>query len=59
MERFERDFDAPETQQRVEADREQGTRLEVQGTPTIFVNGRRFSEPPEALPSYLREELDQ
>jgi protein-disulfide isomerase len=57
MVRFEEDFRAASTQAKVEASRELGQELGVQGTPTIFVNGRRFSEPPRALPAYLREEI--
>ena len=59
MARFRRDFAAEETQQRVDADKAAGRSVDVQGTPTLFVNGRRFSEQPEALPAYVREELDQ
>jgi len=58
MERFRADFASEATQARVEADRELGQRVEVQGTPTIFVNGRRFQEEPRSLPIYIREELE-
>lgn len=56
--RFERDWKSPEVQAAVDADRAQGEKLGVQGTPTIFVNGRRFEESPEALPAYIDEEID-
>lgn len=59
MERFRRDMTSAETQRRIEADKAEGQRAGVEGTPTFFVNGRRFREPPSALPAYLREELDQ
>lgn len=59
LERFEADLHAPETQAAIERDREEGSRLGVEGTPTFFVNGRRFREPPTSLPAYVREELDQ
>ncbi len=58
MVRFRADLLAEETQARVEANKELGRSLEVAGTPTLFVNGRRFREDPEALPDYLREELE-
>ncbi len=59
MERFRRDMTSAETQRRIEADRAEGQRVGVEGTPTFFVNGRRFREPPSALSAFLREELDQ
>ena len=59
VERFRRDFAAEETQARVDSDKAAGRAVDVHGTPTIFVNGRRFAEQPESLPAYIREELDQ
>lgn len=59
MERFRADMRAEETQRKVEQDKALGRRLGVTGTPTIFVNGRRFREPPRALSDYVREALDR
>jgi glutaredoxin len=59
MARFRADLRSPETQAAIERDREEGRRIEVQGTPAFFVNGRRFREPPTSLPAYVREELDR
>lgn len=59
MARFHTDMASPETQARIDADREAGHNLDVEGTPTFFINGRRFHEPPSALANYVREELDQ
>ena len=59
MERFRRAVAAPETQRRIEKDKQDGERAGVEGTPSFFVNGRPFHEPPSALPAYIREELDQ
>jgi predicted DsbA family dithiol-disulfide isomerase len=59
MERFHADLRSPETQRRVEADREAGHDIEVQGTPTLVINGRRFAENPSSLAAYIREELEQ
>jgi hypothetical protein len=59
MARFHTDMAAPETQARIDADHEAGHDLGVEGTPTFFINGRRFHEPPSALAAYVREELDQ
>jgi glutaredoxin len=59
MEQFRADLQSAETQQQVEADKQEGQRVGVEGTPTFFVNGRRFREPPSSLSAYVREELDQ
>jgi protein-disulfide isomerase len=59
MARFRADMASAETQRIIDANKAAGRELDVSGTPTIFVNGRRFREHPRALPSYIREELDQ
>lgn len=58
VERFKADMAGTEVQERVEEDRALGERLGVEGTPTVFVNGRLLREPFKALPAYLREELE-
>jgi 2-hydroxychromene-2-carboxylate isomerase len=58
VERFKTDMSSAETQARIDADRSQGERLTIQGTPTIYVDGRLLREPLKALPAYLREELE-
>jgi protein-disulfide isomerase len=58
VERFKTDVAGAEVQERVEADREEGLKLGIEGTPTIYVNGRLLREPLKALPAYLREELE-
>jgi protein-disulfide isomerase len=57
--RFRTDLESAETQRRIERDREEGERVGVEGTPSLFVNGRHFMEPPRALSAYLQEELDE
>ncbi len=59
LERFHTDIAAPATQARIDADRDAGHELGVEGTPTFFINGRRFHEAPSALAHYVAEELDQ
>jgi protein-disulfide isomerase len=61
--RFRADMQSPETETRVQADRREGERLQIQATPTIFINGRRW---PDALPferaqlrEWINEELNQ
>jgi len=58
LERFRADMASSEVQDRVDADREAGREAGVEGTPTFFVNGRRFREPPSSLSAYVREALD-
>ena len=41
--RFGRDLDSERVKQTIAADRAEGERLGVQGTPTFFVNGRAYS----------------
>ncbi len=59
MDRFRTAIQKPETREVVEKDRALGQRVKVDGTPTIFVSGRRFDEPLESLADYIREELNQ
>ncbi|MCA9608194.1 MAG: thioredoxin domain-containing protein [Myxococcales bacterium] len=59
MDRFRADMESTATQDRIEANKEVGREAGVEGTPSFFVNGRRFSEPPQALADYIREALDQ
>ena len=57
--RFQADMASPDTQARIDADKAEGRRAHVEGTPTLYVNGRRFTEPPTQLSNYLREELER
>lgn len=59
MERFNADIRSSETQRRIDADREVGQGIDIQGTPTLVINGRRFSAAPTSLSAYIREELEQ
>lgn len=43
MLRFVREMDAPQTKAAVAGDVEDGVRAGVEGTPTLFVNGRRYN----------------
>jgi hypothetical protein len=57
--RFQADMASPDTQARIDADKAEGRRVRLEGTPTMFINGRRFTESPTQLSNYLREELDR
>lgn len=41
--RFAADLDSPKVKQMVEADMEEAAQLEVDGTPTFFINGNKYS----------------
>jgi protein-disulfide isomerase len=43
-EQFVRDLDSQEVKLRIEADREAAAKLGVNGTPTVFINGRRLRD---------------
>ena len=57
LDRFRGDLEDPEVAQAVQAQKDEGRRLGVSSTPTLFVNGRRFEESPDSLGAYLREAL--
>lgn len=44
MEQFEADFEKEDVQQKVEADFESGVRSGVNGTPSFFINGEKYSD---------------
>ena len=56
MERFRADFASEEVAKAVAADRAEGEAAKVEGTPTVYVNGRKLEEPFKALPAYIAEE---
>jgi protein-disulfide isomerase len=57
VDRFTRDMESAEVAARVRADSERGSALKVEGTPTIFINGRQLR--PEAMTQEgLRMALD-
>ena len=58
MERFKTDLASKEVADRVDADRKQGEALKIEGTPTVYIDGRLLREPLKALPAYLKEELE-
>jgi protein-disulfide isomerase len=57
MPRFEADWKAEATRKRVEADREAGDKLEIGGTPAIYVNGRNY--PPIIDFTELKDWVDE
>ncbi len=43
MHRFQADLDSPETKKTVARDMEDGDRAGVEGTPSVFINGRKYN----------------
>jgi protein-disulfide isomerase len=58
MAKFEADMAAPAAQERVERDKKQGVALGIQGTPSLFINGRPYKEGLSSLSKYLKEALE-
>jgi protein-disulfide isomerase len=58
MDKFKSDIVSSEVQARIDADRGEGDKLKLEGTPTLYVDGRLLREPFRALPAYLKEELE-
>jgi protein-disulfide isomerase len=56
--KFDADLATPAVQQRVERDKKDGAAVGVQGTPTLFINGRAYKEGLQTLNKYLKEELE-
>jgi predicted DsbA family dithiol-disulfide isomerase len=56
--KFETARDSPEVFQRVDKDKKEGIALGVQGTPSLFINGRAYKEGLQGLSKYLKEELE-
>jgi protein-disulfide isomerase len=59
MAKFDADVASPAVQQRVENDKKEGAGLGIQGTPSLFVNGRPYKESVQNLGKYLKEELSR
>jgi protein-disulfide isomerase len=57
VDRFTRDLDSPEVAERVKTDVERGKSQGVQGTPTVFINGRQL-KPEVMTDDGLRMALD-
>jgi predicted DsbA family dithiol-disulfide isomerase len=58
MERFKADMEAPAARERIAKDIAEGQRVQVTGTPTVFINGRRPQErTPEFYQQMINEEL--
>lgn len=56
--KFDTARESTAVQQRVEQDKKEGIELGVQGTPSLFINGRAYKEGLQGLNKYLKEELE-
>jgi protein-disulfide isomerase len=59
MARFDADVASDEVRERVARDKKEGAAVNIQGTPTLFVDGRHYQEGIQSLGKYLREQLAQ
>jgi protein-disulfide isomerase len=60
LKKFKEDMAAAATRERVAKDRADGERLNLSGTPAVFINGRECTEPTkeyEVLKSWVEEEI--
>jgi protein-disulfide isomerase len=57
--KFAADLADPKVTGRVESDRQEGVKADIKGTPTLYVNGRTYSDPIilDILASWIDEEL--
>ena len=59
MPKFRAAMKSKETRKQIDADKAEGVKAGVDGTPSVFVSGRRYQLSPDTLSLYVREELDQ
>jgi thiol-disulfide isomerase/thioredoxin len=59
MDRFNKDFNDPALAAKITADKEEGQKAKVQGTPTIYINNRIFMDAPspDRFADWIEEEV--
>jgi protein-disulfide isomerase len=59
MTKFRADLQAPATKDRVQKDRTDGQTLGLQATPSVYINGREYTDPKdtESMREWIKEEL--
>jgi protein-disulfide isomerase len=59
MTKFRADMQAPATKDRVQKDRSEGQALGLQATPTVYIDGREYTDPKdtESLREWIKEAL--
>ncbi|MFT3922567.1 MAG: thioredoxin domain-containing protein [Myxococcales bacterium] len=59
MAKFDADVASDAVRARVAQDKQEGARVKIEGTPTLFVDGHQYQESLQNLGKYLREELGE
>ena len=56
---FTLSVEAPATREKVMKDREEGSKADLGGTPTVYINGRMYSDPLNVaeLSDWIKEDL--
>jgi protein-disulfide isomerase len=59
--KFRKDLDSPAVKERVQRDRSDGQKLGLQATPTLYINGREYTDPKDtdSLREWIKEELSK
>jgi len=59
MAKFEKDFNDPATEAKVSANKDEGTKAHLEGTPTLYLNGHQFVDmlTPDSLNDWIEEEV--
>jgi protein-disulfide isomerase len=59
MAKFRQDLASPAVKDRVQKDRDQGQALGLQATPTVYINGREYTDPKDtdSFREWIKEEL--
>jgi protein-disulfide isomerase len=59
MAKFRQDVESPAVKERVQKDRSDGQALGLQATPTVYIDGREYTDPKdtESLREWIKEEL--
>jgi protein-disulfide isomerase len=58
VQRFKTDMERPDIVERIKADMQRGSSLRVQGTPTVYLNGRELVPGKLVTEADLRKEID-
>jgi len=61
MAKFRADLDSPAVKDRVQKDRSEGEALGLQATPTVYIDGREYTDPKdtESFREWIKEELSR
>ena len=59
MTKFDKDYSDPSTEAKIKADKDEGSKAKLEGTPTIYINGRKYADimAPDSLADWIEEEM--